>query len=306
MHDMHLDILGLGVAVVDDIVTVDHFPRPNEKQRILRRQRQLGGLTATALAAAARLGVRCGYCITLGEDDLSGYIRTALIDAGISLLERGADPKCLPYHNIIITEEKTGERSVLSDKSLAQPPKIGRMELALIPSMKCLYVDHVWAAHLLDAAREARRCGVPVVGDYERASDGGSDLMDLTDHLILPLSYAQSVLGANTDPESAVQTLARRPGRALACVTDGERGCWYALGSTPDVVHHQPAVRMDCVVDTTGCGDVFHGVYAAGLVLGWPPPQRIRMAAAAAALKTRRPGAIGGAPNLDELVNFIH
>ena len=46
------------------------------------------------------------------------------------------------------------------------------------------------------------------------------------------------------------------------------------------------------VVDTTGCGDVFHGAYAWALARGIDIPERIRLASAAAAVKaTRFPGA---------------
>ena len=47
-------------------------------------------------------------------------------------------------------------------------------------------------------------------------------------------------------------------------MTDGAEGSW-AL--TPTGVLHQPAFAVP-VVDTTGCGDVFHGAYAAGVLGG--------------------------------------
>jgi sugar/nucleoside kinase (ribokinase family) len=50
------------------------------------------------------------------------------------------------------------------------------------------------------------------------------------------------------------------------------------------------------VVDTTGCGDVFHGAYAAGLSRGLALPERIRFASAAAALKARGRGGQAGIP----------
>lgn len=50
------DVLGLGCAAVDDLLYVASFPVPDSKTRVLRAERQCGGLTATALVAAARLG----------------------------------------------------------------------------------------------------------------------------------------------------------------------------------------------------------------------------------------------------------
>ena len=43
-------------------------------------------------------------------------------------------------------------------------------------------------------------------------------------------------------------------------------------------------------MDTTGCGDVFHGAYAAGLAEGLGLSARVRLASATAAMKATRPG----------------
>lgn len=305
MTEPRIEILGLGVSTIDDLLVVGHFPRLNEKQPIVSKTRQCGGLTGSALVAAARLECRCGHVITLGEGELSAFLRRELTREGISLLEWNAYPEAEPYHSLIITEQTTGERSILWDDKFSRPPHIGKVEMALASTVGCLFVDHIYAEAVLDMACEARKAGTPVVGDFERTTPGSQELMDLTDHLILPYGYARQLLGEGVSPEAAVRTFARRPGRALACVTDGANGCWYALGEHPEQVMHQPIFRMDCVVDSTGCGDVFHGVYAAGIVKGWTPPERIRRAAAAAALKTQKTGAQAGAPTLTQLEEFL-
>ena len=58
-------------------------------------------------------------------------------------------------------------------------------------------------------------------------------------------------------------------------------------------VSHVAAHKVE-VVDTTGCGDVFHGTYAATLAWGWPLGVRLRWASVAAALKARSVGAQAG------------
>ncbi|MCC8179487.1 MAG: PfkB family carbohydrate kinase [Planctomycetes bacterium] len=305
MLDLRIDILGLGVATVDDLLQMEHFPRINEKLPILSFTRQAGGLTGSALVAAARLGCRCGYAVTLGENELSNFLRAEMAREGISILDRGEYPEAEPYHSIILTEKGTGERSILMDIRNVRPPRIGKVEKALLERVGCIFVDHVFAETLVPVVEAARQAGTPVVGDFERTVPFSQELMNLTDHIILPLGYAQQLMGEMTSPEQAVKTLARRPGRSLACVTDGVRGSWFALGDHPEDVYHQPVFHIDDVVDTTGCGDVFHGVYAAGIVSGLPPADRIRRAAAAAALKTRKHGAQAGAPTLMQLEDFL-
>lgn len=300
-----MDILGLGVSTVDDLLRVDHFPRLNEKQKILFSSRQCGGLTGSALVAAARLGCRCGYAITLGDGELSAFTRRELGREGIVILGSGTSPEVEPYHSIIITEAGAGDRSILWNNDLARPPVVGEREMALAMEAGCLFVDHVYASAIMDVVREARRQGVAVVGDFERTTPGSPELMDLTDHILLPLAYARQVYGEGRDAPSLVRALASVAGRSLACVTNGVEGAWYALGEDPERVYHQAIFPVDEVVDTTGCGDVFHGAYAAGLVAGLLPAERIRRAAAAAAFKTRKPGAQAGAPTTTELNAFM-
>ena len=58
---------------------------------------------------------------------------------------------------------------------------------------------------------------------------------------------------------------------------------------------HQLAFKVKAV-DTTGCGDVFHGAYAFALARGMALEERIRFAAASAALKATQPGGQAGIP----------
>ena len=62
------DILGMGCVAVDELLYVPSFPVPDTKMRVRHRERQCGGLAATALVAAARAGARCTYAGTLGDD----------------------------------------------------------------------------------------------------------------------------------------------------------------------------------------------------------------------------------------------
>src|SRR5262245_66114515 len=68
-----IDILGLGAVAVDDLSYVAAYPPADAKVSVLRSERHCGGLTATALVAAARLGSRCSYAGVLGQDELSAF-----------------------------------------------------------------------------------------------------------------------------------------------------------------------------------------------------------------------------------------
>lgn len=304
MPGCRVDIVGLGVSTIDELILLEHLPRSNYKQEVLSRKRQCGGLTGSALVAAARQGCSCAHVISLGNGELSRFLREGLGREGIRMFEDDSDPEAEPYYSLILTERDGGERSILWDNSKAKPPAVSSW-LKEILAAKCLFVDHVYAEAILEIVDEARTAGIDVVGDFERTAPGSAALMDLTNHVILPLGFCRQIFGDDVHAEDVVRRLANDPGRSLACVTDGVNGAWYALGEAPNDVMHQAIFPMDNVVDTTGCGDVFHGVYCAGLVGGLPPSERIRRASAAAALKACVPGAQAGAPTHGELDSFL-
>src|SRR5258708_31098050 len=71
LYSMSWDIIGLGCVSVDDLLYVSKFPAPDTKTMVLRRERQCGGLTGTALITAARLWARCAYAGLLGLYEFS-------------------------------------------------------------------------------------------------------------------------------------------------------------------------------------------------------------------------------------------
>ena len=93
-----------------------------------------------------------------------------------------------------------------------------------------------------------------------------TELLALVDHLIVPERFARQATGVN-DPARATEAL-WSDDRAAVVVTCGPAGCWYLGEPSQEGPRHYPAPAID-VVDTTGCGDVFHGAYAAGIAWDW-------------------------------------
>lgn len=298
------DLVGFGVAAVDDVFITAKFV-PNEKQRLVAARRLGGGQTETALVAAARLGCSCYYGGNLGNDDRSDFVRAVFGREGIGSPDVVRHPEASPTYAVIVVDQETGERTILWTDDAVVPPTIGEREKAVIRGAKCVLTDQNFPECHLAVAQTARAAGIPVVGDYERLDgDVGERLEALTDHLIVPLAMACRGMGM-TDPDAIVRRMMTVEGRSLACVTDGANGSWFATREAPDRVRRQAAFLMPHVVDTNGCGDVFHGAYAASLIRGFSPEECVRRAAAAAALKTREPGGQTGAPTIEELERFL-
>jgi sugar/nucleoside kinase (ribokinase family) len=287
------DVLGLGAVAVDDLVYVDQYPLPDAKLPVKARQRQGGGLAGTALVTVARLGGRAAYWGVLGDDELSRFTRQELEREGVDCAPTWYHPEARPYYSIVIVDLSTGQRSILYSADGVMEPEPERMARELITDCRVLFVDHTVVGAALYAIEVAHAAGIPVVGDIEAERDPRLPaLMDGIDHLILGLELASRVTG-ESEPAAIVHALSR-PDRACCVVTAGEHGCWYSEWGGE--VYHFPAFRVQAV-DTTGCGDVFHGAYAACIARGESASRAVQVATAAAGIKATQPGGRRGIPD---------
>ena len=290
------DILGLGYTAVDELLYLDGYPPADAKMPVRRRERHCGGLAATALVAAARLGCRTAYAGTLGDDDHSRFVLERFGEEGVDVTHVRRLPDARPVRSTILVDQTRQTRTILFDLNgvigvdSSWPPE------DVIRAAGVLLVDNCGVEGMIRAARIARDARIPVVADFESAEDPlFPELLALVDHLILSRDFAMKVTGEQ-DPVLAAHAL-WAPGRRAVVVTCGKEGCWYASDQQPGIPCYQPALAVEAV-DTTGCGDVFHGAYAATLVHGRTIPDAVRFATVAAGLKATRRGGQAGIPTL--------
>jgi ribokinase len=295
------DVLGLGCVAVDDLLYLAEYPAPDTKVRVNRRERSCGGLTANALVAAARLGARCAFAGTLGDDEDSRFVRDCLGREGIDLSVLVQRPGARPIHSTILVEETHHTRTILFDLTGTIGASAEAPAAEVIRSARVLFVDHYGIEGMTRAAHIARQSGVAVVADLERDEwPGFAELLALVDHVLVSRDFALHLTGT-AHPEQAVERLWTAE-RRVVVVTCGADGCWYRGEETGLV--HQSAFAVP-VADTTGCGDVFHGAYAAALAQGMPLAERIRFASAASALKATRAGGQAGYPTAAEVQRLL-
>jgi sulfofructose kinase len=295
------DVLGIGVVTVDDLIYVDHYPSPGTKMPIQTQRREGGGLTGTALVAASRLGARCAYAGVLGSDELSRFSLQELEREGVDCKPVLRRDGARPIHSLVLVDQSTAQRTIIY--STAGYTQRGPEDITeeLITNCRVLFVDHLTAEGGLRAVELAHVHGIPVVGDIEREGRPGvSELIRQVDHLIVGVDLAQRLTSEN-EPGAMVRALSE-DGRACCVVTAGERGCWYAEGG--GAVRHYPAYKVQ-VIDTTGCGDVFHGAYAACIAQGESVDTAIQIATAAAGIKATQPGGRTGIPGRAMIDRFL-
>jgi ribokinase len=295
-------VVGFGNSAVDDMVQLEGFPEPDSKQRITSIERQPGGQCTTALVAASRLGERCAYAGVLGENELSEFVRSALRKEAVEFCGTVAYSDARPYYSIVLVDASTGNRTILYSATQVRGPVPEDISEELIRDAAVLLVDQLGPEGTLYACEVAKRCATQIVADFERLDHECLwQAMRLVDHLILPMRTAREITGCS-DPSLAVRELART-GRICTAATDGPNGCWF-ITCDCETIKHQPAFQVD-VVDTTGCGDVFHGAYAAAIARNLAPELAVRYAAVTAALSATQRGGQAGIPSLKAVEQFM-
>jgi sugar/nucleoside kinase (ribokinase family) len=247
--------------------------------------------------AASRLGARCAYAGVLGprSHEDSEFVLQTLRREHVDVRHVARRASARPVRSEIVVESTRGTRTIFYDTTgvvgagSAHPPR------GVIASSRVLVGDRFGLGGMLRAARLARAAGRPVVGDFESTETPRlSELLSCVNHLIVPRVTAHRLTGRRHPGAAAAGLRAR--GHEVVVVTCGGEGCWVAGGDGRPAVH-APAFVVD-VVDTTGCGDVFHGAYAAALARELGLRDRVRLASAAAALKATRSGGQSGCPTM--------
>ncbi len=286
------DIVGLGMSMIDLLQVVEDFPSGPGVTEVKDSRLMGGGPVPTALCAASRLGAKCAVLDRIGADwrgDLvaAEYERYG-VDCSHLILEKG---KSTTFGSVLV-REKDGERHVVFSPGDFSPLESGELPHDFLTSAGILHMNaRHWPA-CLDAARAAKAAGAKISfdGGANRYDSKFLELLPMVNILIVARDFAERLSGS-VARDVQLDALSQWNAEVVG-ITDGANGSWFRAGG---VEFHQAAFPVSPVVDTTGCGDVFHGAFLAALSRGDDFRSCARFASAAAALNAT---ALGGRGNL--------
>jgi len=292
-------VIGLGQCSLDILGRVDTYPALDQKTELNSLLVQGGGPVATALVTLARLGVPVSFVGAVGDDDFGKQIKAELLAEKVDcrLLVKQMEAASQVAFIAVDTE---GHRNIFWHRGSAVPVIPQDFAGVLSRGVRVMHLDGLHLEAALTAAQVARDCGVTTVLDAGTLRPGFERLLPLIDHLVVAEKFADHLIGRH-DPRAALNELARFGGKAVT-VTLGSKGS-MALNEHGQLIR-QPAFSVRAV-DTTGCGDVFHGGYIYGLLNDWPLAQTLRFASACAALKTRAMGGRTTIPCFEDVEEFL-
>jgi len=294
------DVAGLGQCSIDILATVATYPPVDVKAETSVFEIQGGGPVATALVAATRLGLKTAFLGKIGGDEYGRLIRSGLADENVNLEGLVMAPDKASQTAFIAVEQKTGRRTIFWHRGSAFPLEIDELQRDVIKQSRFLHLDGLHIQASLEAAKIARRMKIPVMLDSGTYRPEIEPLLPLIDYLVVGKGFAFSFLNTQ-DPVEALQELVTY-GARMVCVTLGEEGCVAAANG---VLFRQRAWKINPIIDTTGCGDAFHGGLIYALMKQWPTQTCLGFAAAVAALKCRALGGRAALPTLAETMALL-
>ena len=297
----NFDYIGIGFCSNDHLAVLPFIPM-DTKVRMLSHRIMGGGPAANSTAGAASLGKSAAFVGTVGDDADGDMIlrdfRAQGVDTSMVKVRPGAT-SAIAY---LWIEEKTGNRSCAWTREGLDELTADEINPEAIASAKVLHVDGHNAAGAIAAAKVAREAGVLVNYDAGTHRDGMEELLGLADLMICSEEFILKLTGLK-DAEEAVRQVWAKYRPKVCGATMGIRGSMAFDGK--DFVRC-PAFKVEKVVDTTGCGDLFHTGFAIRYLETQDLMECQRFGAAVSAIKCRGlSGRPPSAPTRAEVEAFL-
>ncbi|MDR3561925.1 MAG: carbohydrate kinase family protein [Negativicutes bacterium] len=298
-----VDVLGIGVSTVDILSIVDHFPTQREVQRAADMTIQGGGPVATAMVTLARLGARTAMLDCVGDDwrgniILEEFHKEQVLTDYIKVVDGHTSSTAC-----ILVSAADGSRAIVYSPGTAPELTAGDIDRHIIEDARILHINGRHPDACEQAIKWGRGANRPI------SFDGGAGrfrpemkrLVPLTDICIVASDFAEKYT-EQADIEAAGKALLDS-GPKLVVITDGLNGSWIFSKGEPSFV--QKAYPFPRTIDSTGCGDSYHGAFLYGIINKLSLRQTASVASAVAAMNSQFLGGRRGLPTLDNVELFL-
>lgn len=293
---MPVEVLVAGLNVVDVLTRLPDEVRRGEKHEIRDLLIQGGAPAGNAACVLASLGWRTGFIGYLGDNTLSAIARAEFVQHGVVEDYFLHDSIACPAVAVVEIDPENGERTVFYSVANYHHLEAKDIPADAVRRARLILVDGYETDAALTMLQTAAELGCRSVVDVEAGEpDTLHQIISFATDAILPLATAQQLTGRD-GPAEVLGALCDWT-RGQVIVTDGERGSWAAA---EDGILHQPAICV-AAVDTTGCGDAYHGAYASALLDGFPLRLRMEFAAWVASRVALQLGGRSKLPTLDSI-----
>jgi sulfofructose kinase len=297
------EIVGLGVATLDILSLVERFPLGREVIRSHEVVLQGGGPVATALATASTLGAHVAHIDAIGDDWIGRLIDKSFFNHDVRRTYLQRRENCASSLSSILVRGEDAARAIVFNPGSMSELRREDVSRDLLNGAKMFHCNgrHLDAAiQMVHWAKEKGIC---------TSFDGGAgrfrpELLELVrqcDICIVAREFAEKLSHESSVEKSAAYI--HNLGPSLAGITCGAGGSYiHRKGDAP---FWQKAFVPTRSVDTTGCGDSYHGAFLFGHLVNLGLRETAELASAVAALNCSAVGGRGHLPTLADVRDFL-
>ncbi len=294
----------VGSVNMDVVSVVTAFPQPGETVHARSTSFHGGGKGANQAVAAAAAGATVEFIGAVGNDAFAEPLIAGLVARGVGV-SAVARKQTTSGQAFIAVDEYGQNTIILSAGANGQvtPTEVEAAQQLIAGADALLTQNEIpWEA-TFTAMSLAHRAGARVIANPAPVFEPPAEAYPLMDTLILneieAARMTHHAVATLEDAEQAAHTLIER-GAGEVIVTLGAFGSLY-VGRGQRI--ETPIFPIE-VVDTTGAGDTFIGMYAVA-ASEMDVKQALRFATAASALCVSRPGAQESIPTRAEVEAFL-
>src|SRR5882757_3990172 len=294
-------ILCIGMPVRDLTFRVRGVPGRGSKENATHFDEICGGNALNAAIAIVRLGGRASVCGPMGDvrETATRFIFEKLAHEGIETKHIVHMPGLVTPISAVMVDP-SGERTIVTFRD----PELWKVRLSgidvLLDDCAAILTESRAGEFCTDLCAEARRRGIPVIVDVDRAMSLREGLLNASSHLIFSSEPLQETADVTDDGQALKKVATLTP--SFLAGTRGPKGTIWL--NEKGELEETPAFPVH-TVDTLGAGDVFHGAFALAITERQELRHALRFASAAAALKCTRFGGAYAAPQRTEVEEFL-
>jgi ketohexokinase len=291
-------ILGIGIATLDIINQVAHYPHEDEEMRAVAQRVARGGNASNTLEVLSGLGHDCHFCGTLAADSDSRMIEASLIKLGVTLDHCQRFTEGHAPTSYVTLNEQNGTRTIVHYRDI---PELNANHFQQV-ELEQFDWFHFEGRNISESVRmlkhlEIRRLDQPISIEIEKERPDIDALYSFADVLVFSRVFVQG--RGHQEPEEFMRRMRIHAPRALIVCPWGNRGAWAQ--DMDGNVFHAPAHTPGRIIDTLGAGDSFNAGLIHALASGTPPAEALEFANLLAGIKI---GQIGFAGLSDKALEY--
>ncbi len=242
-----------GLATVDLISYLSHYPAGNEKVKAERQLSLAGGPATNAAIAFAAFGNDCTLVTGLGIHPLTQLIKQDISSHQVNLFDCTDQPERPPVLSSILVNLSNGERAVVYSNTDVRKLKQHCFSDSLLDDVQIILFDGYYLDEAKHLAKLARSMDIITILDGGSWKQGLEELLPFIDYAVCSNDF----IPPECNDSDSIITFLQSNSISNIAITRGDKSI---LACCNDQRTEIPVMKIT-VLDTLGAGDIFHGAF---------------------------------------------